>query len=84
MDFLNKVLSVYRDSKTGNISTFTVPAFLLLNMGVHIYAVGLTKGKFTNRSPRQFQSDMVHKTNKEAWERKYVRAEAASANGFES
>lgn len=42
------------------------------------------QGKFTNRSPREYVSEMHKKEKKLPWERKFLRAEGAQQNGFES
>lgn len=60
-----------------NISLFAVPAMWLVNMSAHFYAISLTRGKFTNASPRGYVNDVARKEKKAAWEQKFIRAEAA-------
>ncbi|EPQ26103.1 uncharacterized protein PFL1_06311 [Pseudozyma flocculosa PF-1] len=71
-------------SNAHNLSFYTIPAAWALAIAPHFYAVSLSKGKFTNSSPRQYLADIIKKENKTADDKKYVRAEAANANGFEN
>lgn len=67
-----------------NLSLFAVPAMWFVNMSAHFYAISLTKGKFTNASPRDYVNTIARKEKKEDWEQKFIRAEAAQMNGFEN
>lgn len=47
----------------------------------HFYAVSLSKGKFSNVSPRGYLAEVQKKENKTALDKQYIRAEAAQQNG---
>lgn len=67
-----------------NFSLLSIPAVWVLSISAHFYAVSLTKGRFTNASPRDYLASISRKQNKSAIDHKYIRAEAAQQNGFEN
>ena len=71
-------------SNAPNLSFYAIPAAWLVAIAPHFYAVALTKGKFTNSSPRQYLADVKAKAVKTEEDKKYIRAEGAQLNGFEN
>lgn len=67
-----------------NFSLLSIPAVWVLSISAHFYAVSLTKGRFTNASPRDYLASISRKQNKSAIDHKFIRAEAAQQNGFEN
>ncbi|CAO1622315.1 unnamed protein product [Sympodiomycopsis kandeliae] len=67
-----------------NYSLLAIPAIWVNSISAHFYAVSLTKGHFTNTSPREYLASINRKQTKSALDQKYIRAEAAQQNGFEN
>ncbi|PWN24815.1 hypothetical protein BDZ90DRAFT_244315 [Jaminaea rosea] len=67
-----------------NISLLVVPALWVNSIAAHFYAVSLTRGRFTNSSPRDYLSSIQKKEKKTSTDLKFIRAEAAQQNGFEN
>lgn len=79
-------MSAAISSLTGlqNFSLLSIPAVWVVSISAHFYAITLTKGRFTNASPRDYLAAISRKQNKSAIDHKYIRAEAAQQNGFEN
>lgn len=73
-------------SATGlkNLSLIVPPLLWVNSILPHFYAVALTGGNFTNRAPREYNASISRKQTKTPTDEKFLRAEAASQNGFEN
>lgn len=73
-------------STTGlrNISLLVIPALWVNSIAAHFYAISLTRGRFTNSSPRDYLSSIQKKQDKTPTDKRFIRAEAAQQNGFEN
>ncbi|CAO1628923.1 unnamed protein product [Jaminaea pallidilutea] len=73
-------------SATGlkNLSLIVPPLLWVNSILPHFYAVALTGGNFTNRAPREYSASISRKQTKTPTDEKFLRAEAASQNGFEN
>ncbi|GAA5969851.1 hypothetical protein JCM3765_004595 [Sporobolomyces pararoseus] len=76
-------------STATNYSFYAVPAMWLASIGPHFYAAYLTKQSndlpdFDNVSPREFLKKVAGQEKQSEIVRRYLRAEAAQQNGFES
>ncbi|UZJ53170.1 hypothetical protein CBS101457_002490 [Exobasidium rhododendri] len=69
---------------SANYALYSVPALWALCILPHFYAVGLSKGKFTNSSPRGYVAEIQKKEKKSETDKMFIRAEACQQNGFEN
>ncbi|CAO1623064.1 unnamed protein product [Parajaminaea phylloscopi] len=67
-----------------NVSLLVIPLCWINSILPHFYAASLTGGRFTNASPRSYTASIQKKERKTPTDEKYLRAEAASMNGFEN
>lgn len=69
---------------TPNYSLYGVPVMWLLSILPHFYAITLSKGKFTNTTPRGYLAEVQKKEKKTSTDKSFIRAEACQQNGFEN
>ncbi|PWN19781.1 hypothetical protein BCV69DRAFT_283884 [Microstroma glucosiphilum] len=67
-----------------NFSLLTVLVAFFLCLAPHVYAVSLTRGNFKADAPRSYVASMQKKQNKTETDLRFLRAEAAHLNGFET
>ncbi|GAA5871688.1 hypothetical protein JCM16303_000832 [Sporobolomyces ruberrimus] len=72
-----------------NYSFYSIPAVWVVGMSTHWYAVGLTKfsnklPNFDNTDVRSFQANIAAMDRTDPVVGKYVRAEAATSNTYET
>jgi uncharacterized MAPEG superfamily protein len=82
--FLHDYLLPAVGKGTPNYSFYAIPVMWLLSILPHFYAISLSKGKFTNTSPRGYLAEIQKKEKKTPTDEQYIRAEACQQNGFEN